>query len=176
MKPTGPLDSYIIVSFSSVVFLLHLSLQIIIWRARLQENKYYLIRILSFFDWIQLVHVLITSIPITMGMMKNELVLELVLFFAHLMHSMSMMLTFLIVLDRWIAVKYCLHYDIYVTKRRINASVVLLGFINAAFFLLLGPLGQCKNTQKEESAKNSLDFESTRETSYVNCFTTNVYV
>ena len=67
-----------VVSFNLCVFLLHMTLQLTIWRAKLTENKHFLIRVLSGFDSVAPLLLCVFLIPYLMNLIVSEVVLTLI--------------------------------------------------------------------------------------------------
>ena len=118
------------VSFLSLFILtslLHLLVQYIIQKKRLNDNQYYLIRVLSLADSFVLATSCILAFQFTNS--KNGLVfISLLLYIGF---SYSTLVTLIIAVDRWVAVKWCLRYYTLFSRFRINGVLGISGAINA---------------------------------------------
>ena len=105
-----------------IVIILLIFIHNVIRKARLHNNQYYLIRILSVMDTGFSANAFIYVVLLLCQIERSKLSLVFG-FGGYLFHALSMKTVLLLAIDRYIAVKYCLHYELYVTKRRINMVV-----------------------------------------------------
>ena len=116
---------------TSLVLTLHLVVQYIIQRKRLNDNQYYLIRVLSATD--STVTIIVSTIFI-FGLnqySKSREIPVLLTLLAMFGLTFSLIVTLLIAIDRLVAVKYCLRYHSLVTRRRIHLVLLISGVFNA---------------------------------------------
>ena len=126
------------ISLEIVALALHILLQWVIYKLPVDENQYYLIQMLSIFDSIFSIliicHIGYFISATGRGTLPNQTLMVTLSFLSNVTHASSMFVTTLIVIDRWIAVKYALRYHALVSKRKINITV-LISIIFCAFTL-----------------------------------------
>ena len=123
----------IVLISQALVFSLHASLQLAIYTAKLKENKFYLIRALSLTDASNSVFILVTVLGRqgSIDWMEAGLAIRIGFGISLWLHHMSLFITMLIVVDRWIAIRYCLEYPTIVTKRRLRCMIGCVSLIDA---------------------------------------------
>ena len=133
----------ILAVFHLVTLVLHLVVQYTIYKAKLKDNQYFLLQLLSCIDMIDpVLSLVIMSLTLTRynGITPNGFlvisILKLVL------HILPYNITLIIAVDRSIAVKYALRYNVIITKRRLVYVVLACGLANIAvlccLFFILG--------------------------------------
>ena len=129
----------ILLASQSVIMIMHLILQLVIYRAKLRDTQYHLIKLLSLFDVIFSVKVVIFA-SLMFVEVENELVFKLLSAGGMVTHTMSLYVTNLVVIDRYMAVMYCLSYYRLVTRNKIHfvlfvsGTVTTVGFCCIQFF------------------------------------------
>ena len=116
--------------FLHVVIFSLLTLINMVIRKALKDHQYYIIRILSFTDSLFSCNVIVFSI-LMLADMSSENLRIVVGLLGYILYCTSMLVTSLLTIDRLIAVKYCLYYRTYVTKRRINMATFLTFALSA---------------------------------------------
>ena len=145
---TGPLEVYLVILVLTLS--LHLLVQFCIHKARLHNNNYYLIRALSLADSSCVIFSIFYCV---LGIMKVELVFRgLKIIISALMlgsFTTSLLITIMIVSDRWIAMEYALRYHSIVTKQRIARLILVSSLISVTIHivLLLPPTTGFRNNQ-----------------------------
>ena len=127
---------------------LQLAVQFTIHKARLRDNSYQLIRILSFIESLYLATVIIIGADVLINYKQNpnEILLTVLSFSGYLWHTLSLIASVLISIDRWIAVKWCLRYHIFVTKRTILAVVLTAAALDLFILFCMFVIGGVTNT------------------------------
>ena len=138
------------------ILVLHALVQYTITKARLTNKQYYLIRILSIFDSLFAVNTLAISVVLMMEEIDGDIVVFLYLG-GFLWTSLSLHVTTMVVVDRTVAVKYCLRYHQLVSKRKINFAVAWIGFITALVLSCLFYIGGVKNIASDSILISSRD-------------------
>ena len=125
------------IALLSVTASLHLLIQLIIQKKRLNDNQYYLIRVLSITD----LFAVATSCVLSMcSLLQDATSREVLVVFSLSIYiglSYSLIVTLIIAVDRWIAVKWCLRYNALIRRIRINSVLAIFGVINAAILSCL---------------------------------------
>ena len=125
---------------------LHFIVQYIIKRKRLNDNQYYLMRVLSATDSLC---ILVSYIIIIRDLSQYSMSRDVAVFLSLLIvigFTFSLIVTLIIAIDRLIAVKYCLHYHSIVTRTRIHLVLLISGALNAAFLSCLFYVWRVTNT------------------------------
>lgn len=118
-------------SLSLVVFVLHVLVIIIIHKARLRDNRYFLVKILSIFDAAYNLLTVSVSIPFLLLPISQVTILlvDSLNVCLYTSHAMALQTTILISIDRYLAVDYGLNYHEIVTKKKL---LLILSF----FFII----------------------------------------
>ena len=135
---SGP--SIFLMILFSITLCLHLPIQWCIYKARLHtNNNYYLIRALSLADSLANIWIIFFAVMKRFGIVNLQFrVLGIILSsFLHSSYSMSLVITMLIVTDRWIAMQFALRYHALVSKRKINIAILVSSFILLIIYLTL---------------------------------------
>lgn len=107
-----------------IILSLLIAINMVIRKACLKDHQYYIIRILSLTDALFSCNVIVFSILLLADMPSENLKI-VVGYLGYFLHCTSILITSLLTIDRWVAVKYCLYYRTYVTKCRINMATFL---------------------------------------------------
>lgn len=138
---TEPYSTFAIVFIiiDMIVLLFHAILQWVIYKLRVNdENQYHLIRILSSVDSIQCILIVLKNLyAVGLSSIGNQTVIKWLTTLVYIFNTSSMIVTILIVVDRFIAVKYPLRYNELVCKRRINITVSISVLFCAVVFCCL---------------------------------------
>ena len=121
-----------------ITLVLHLFVQYTIYKAKLRNNQYFLLQMLSLVDMaIPLLGLVLFSLMLTGydGILNRGSLVTSMLDF--LFHFLSISITLIIAMDRALAVKYALHYESMVTKQRLVYTILLCGLLN---LIVLGGL------------------------------------
>lgn len=121
---SSPVIQVISLALHLVILSLLMAINRVIHKACLQDHQYYIIRILSLTDAF-FSCTTITFATLLLAGLKGETLRVVIGFLGYLLYCTSLLLTALLTLDRLIAVKYCLYYRTYVTRKRINIAVLL---------------------------------------------------
>eukprot|EP00111_Clytia_hemisphaerica_P021068 TCONS_00062094-protein len=134
---TGPPGGSLILY--SITLCLHFAVQWVIYKLRLHtSNNYYLIRVLSLTDSLAGSWVLFFVLLKGVGIKVESIVLKVVLSsFLMSSNSMSLVITMLIVTDRWIAIQFALRYHALVTRRKINIAILISSVTLIVIFISL---------------------------------------
>eukprot|EP00111_Clytia_hemisphaerica_P013964 TCONS_00041110-protein len=110
-----------------MILCLHLAVQWSIYKIRLHtSNNYYLIRALSLADSLAIVLLIFFGLLKALDLSLGATALNVILFsFLNTSYSMSLVITMLIVTDRWIAMQFALRYHALVTKGKINIAILV---------------------------------------------------
>uniref|UniRef100_A0A7M5WVG6 G-protein coupled receptors family 1 profile domain-containing protein n=1 Tax=Clytia hemisphaerica TaxID=252671 RepID=A0A7M5WVG6_9CNID len=142
----------VMVTLEIVALALHALLQWVIFKLRVTENQYHLVRILSIFDSI---HAILAICQVSYFIestvndtLPNQTVMVLLTMSVYIFHASPMLITVLIITDRWIAVKYPLRYQELVSKLRINIAVSISGTFCAVSFVCLFFIGDVRSVTK----------------------------
>ena len=135
-----------------LILCLHVAVQWCIFKARLHNNNFYLIRALSSVDSLAILWVIFFGILRDLEVTLNPKILSIILSsFFHSSYSMSLVITMLIVTDRWIAMQFTLRYHVLVTKRKINIAILISSFILVTIYITLLFLDTTSNQQKHQT-------------------------
>ncbi|XP_066911632.1 somatostatin receptor type 4-like [Clytia hemisphaerica] len=130
----------ILIIFCFIVFLLHVGLCITIRKARLKQNQYFLIQILSANDSIFVLGTIMVLISYTLSR-NGDLVVHFLWELASVLVTVSgiqsFSITILLSVDRLIAVIHPLRYHSLVTKKRIVWVTSFICFFHLAAVLIL---------------------------------------
>lgn len=138
----------VFLSVQCMTLLLQLAVQYAIHKARLRDNQYQLIRLMSI---IEILYVL-TTMTITIDALRihgqgeqNKQFLTFMTFLTYLWNTLSMISNTLISIDRWVAVKYCLRYQVLVTRKKLVTAFLSPAFVNATVLWCAFYLGHVTN-------------------------------
>ena len=109
------------IAFEFISLALHGVLQYIIYKRRLNDKQYYLIRMLSIIDSLTVV----IGFIVTLALSHNRYFMISWMLLLYILYTLSLMVTVFIAIDRWMAVKYALRYHALVTKRKFNAGIAV---------------------------------------------------
>ena len=163
MSDTPILSILVVFHFATLV--LHLIVQYTIYKANLKNNQYFLVRLLSGMDMVVpalgLVIISFELAGFNHIISQGALVISILKF---LFHLLSINITLIIAVDRFIAVKYALRYNALVTKRRLVYAILSCGFVNIVVLCcLLFIVGY------SEVAENSVLVSNTGVWIYISC-------
>ena len=140
----------IYLSIQLMALSLQLAVQYTIQKARLTDNQYQLVLLLSMIESTYLVTVIIFSVFLLAGNDRhpyhNKHFLKFMTFLAYTWKSLSVIINVLISVDRWIAVKYCLRYQALVTKKKLGGAFLSVALVNAIILLCMFYIGETTNT------------------------------
>ena len=125
------------IALLSVTVILHVLIQRIIRRKHLNDNQYHLIRVLSISDLFAVVASIILNVYSIFQDSTSKEMSVLLSLSIYIGLSYSLIVTLVIAVDRWIAVKWCLHYYILIRRYRINIVLVIAGVVNAVTLTFL---------------------------------------
>ena len=138
-------------SVNAVTIILHFAVQFIIYKARLNNQQYHLVRILSITDaLLALDNIALTMTSLTAARAPLEINIAISIF-GYFTYNMSMCITILIVADRFIAVRDSLLYQAKVTKTRLNYVILLFGLLNILALGCLFFIGDSSRKELEEA-------------------------
>ena len=122
-----------------LILCLHVAVQWCIYKARLHTNNYYLIRALSLADSLTIIWIIFFDILRFSGVSFNshEILSIILSSFFHSSYAISLVITMLIVTDRWIAMQFALRYQVLVTKRKINIAILISSFVLVIIYVTL---------------------------------------
>ena len=124
------------IAFEFISLALHGVLQYIIYKRRLNDKQYYLIRMLSMIDSLTVV----IGFIVTLALSHNRYFVISWMLLLHILYTLSLVMTVFIAIDRWMAVKYALRYHALVTKGKFNAGIAVaaicsISILSCLFFI-----------------------------------------
>ena len=137
-------------SVQFVTLFLQLTVQYTIYKARLRDNQYQLIRLMSIIESLYLLTV-ITIVSDTLRRLgtrepTNRNFSIFMTFLGYLWITLSMVCSVIISFDRWMAVKYCLRYHAIVTRKKLTATFLSVAFLDAFVLCCMFYLCDVTNT------------------------------
>ena len=111
-------------------------INMVIRKACLRSHQYYIICILSITDALFSCNIIVFAILLIADLRSENLRL-VIGYLGYFLYCSSTLITGLLTLDRWIAVKYCLYYHTYVTRRKINMATLLALTFTATTLLFI---------------------------------------
>ena len=137
---------FVYIACEIIVLALHFVLQLVIYKLQTNDNQYHLIRMLSIVDSTHCIFVIGQGSyfigAFNSGTLPNQTLMIIITLLIYIFHASPMFVTVLIVIDRWIAVKYPLRYHALVSKRKINytasISVIFCTVILSCLFFAGG--------------------------------------
>ena len=116
-------------------------------KARLRDNQYQLIGLLSIIESLYLVSAIIIAIyELKDEENPDQHFLTALNFSAYLWNTLSMLINIFICVDRWIAVKFCLRYHILVTKKKLLTITLFATLLDAFILSCIFYIGKVDNT------------------------------
>lgn len=109
-----------------IALFLHITVLYTTIRARLNENHYYLVRIISIADTLNVLSMIPITVPFIDHMDTETHIrfTRIINLLAYIFACWSLCINIIIAGDRWIAVYFPLHYIIWINKRKLNTAVL----------------------------------------------------
>ena len=128
---------FIFIGIFVVTSVLHFVIQYIIQRKRFNNNQYYLVKVLSIVDLCAVTATCLLAVYSLIEYTLSRDVLVLFSLFIYVVYTFSLIVTLIIALDRWVAVKWCLRYYAIFARLRVNMILFISGTMNTVILSCL---------------------------------------
>ena len=125
-----------------LIAIAHISIIYILRKARLTSPRYHLFSLLSFSDFLFAVNTLLFDMLIMEAKLQWDFIAVMISTFAYVYTMLTLQITIFITVDRLLAVKYSLRYNILMNKKKINIFVGIAVMCNILIYSILLHYGE----------------------------------